>query len=262
MASPHDPARALTRALGLVDDARAVAFLTGAGISTGAGIPDFRGPSGVWTLDPAAEAASTLSRYLAEDEVRAAAWRLRAAEGIWAAKPTPAHHAIAALEREGRCAGVVTQNTDGLHQLAGSDERLVHEVHGSARVTRCERCGAEQPTWDVIVRVQRGEVDPRCQRADAGLTCGGILRATTILFEEALVPEVLDAAASAVAGADLLVTVGTLLTVHPAAGFVPFALANGVPVVVVNRDETPYDDLVQAVLRDDIQQVLPALLGA
>lgn len=249
------------RAADLVAGARRLAFLTGAGLSTAAGIPDFRGPQGVWTLDPAAEAASTLSRYLDEDDVRRAAWRLRAAEGLWQAEPTPAHRAIAALEDDDRCAGVITQNTDGLHQLAGSSERLVHELHGSARRTRCERCGAEQPTEDVVQRVREGDADPRCDELVDGRPCGGMLRATTILFEEALVPEVVQAAADAVEGADLLVAAGTLLTVHPAAGFVPFALANGVPVVIVNRDETPYDDLAQAVLRDDVQDVLPALLG-
>lgn len=245
----------LDRARELVSGANRIAFLTGAGISTGAGIPDFRGPDGVWTKNPAAELASTLSWYLRDEQVRRAAWQMRQAEGIWEAEPTAAHRAIAALEPVGRCAGVITQNTDGLHQLAGSSEVLVHELHGTARRTRCEDCGVEQPTWDVVLRVRQGDLDPRCE------LCGGILRATTILFEEGLVTEVLDAAVGCVEDCDVLLTVGTLLSVHPAAGLVPLAIANGHPVVIVNRDETPYDDYAHAVLREDIQQVLPELLA-
>lgn len=256
----------LAKARQVLAGASSVAFLTGAGISTAAGIPDFRGRDGVWTRNPAAEAASTLSRYLEDVSVREFAWQLRSAEGLWQAGPTPAHLAIARLEQQGRLAGVVTQNTDGLHQLAGNDQRLVHEVHGNARRTRCERCGHEQPTWDVVVRVREGESDPRCQRpagtgTSGASTCGGILRATTILFEEMLVRTVLDAAVQAVEQAEVLVTVGTLLSVQPVAGLVPLAIAHGHRVIIANWDETPYDDLANAVLRGDVQDTLPALLG-
>ncbi|MCT1457953.1 Sir2 family NAD-dependent protein deacetylase [Aestuariimicrobium sp. p3-SID1156] len=253
--------RALVAATSLIGEADRIAFLTGAGISTSAGIPDFRGPQGVWTLDPAAEAASTLSRYLGESEVRRAAWQLRQAEGLWGAEPTPAHRAIAAAEKAGRVTGIITQNTDGLHQVAGNSDGLVHEVHGNARITRCERCGAEQETWDVITRVRAGDLDPHCRETIEDHDCGGILRATTILFEEPLRPEVMDAAATAVEDADVLVTVGTLLSVFPVAGLVPFAIANGKPVVILNRDETQYDDFVQAAVHRDVQEVVPALLG-
>ena len=255
------PSRA-DRAAHLIRDAKNIAFLTGAGISTGAGIPDFRGPQGVWTRNPAAELASTLPYYLADAEVRRAAWQMRSEEGIWDARPTPCHLAIAELEKQGRCAGIITQNTDGLHQLAGSSEEMVHEIHGTARWTRCERCRHEQPTWDVILRVREGDLDPHCRRTVEGAECGGILRAATILFEEGLVPEVIDACVQVVERCDLLVTAGTLLSVFPAASLVPLAIANGKPVVIANRDETAYDDHAQGLLRGDLQQELAPMLLA
>jgi len=232
-----------------------VAFLTGAGISTGAGIPDFRGPDGLWTRDPLAERISTLSWYLGDAEVRAKAWQYRASSPIWDAQPTPAHRAIVELEKAGRLAGIITQNTDGLHQLAGSSPELVFEVHGSARTWRCEDCRASGQMTDMLARVQAGEVDPRCPE------CGGIVRATTILFEEMLDADVLQGAAGVAENCDIIVAVGTSLGVYPVAGLFPLAVGNGARGIIVNGEPTGYDDLAHQVVRGDIQTELPRLVA-
>lgn len=236
-------------------DAQRILVLSGAGLSTGAGIPDFRGPQGLWTKDPLAERISTLSWYLGDTEVRKKAWQYRAESPIWDAAPTRAHLAIVDLERQGRLLGIVTQNTDGLHQLAGSSPGLVHEVHGSARTWRCEDCRATGPMTEMVERVRAGEADPRC-------ACGGIVRATTILFEEALDPDVLDAAVACAEGCDAIVAVGTGLGVHPVAGLFPYAIAHGAFGVIVNGEETAYDHLAHRIVRGDIQEALPLLLRA
>ncbi|MGB3955324.1 MAG: Sir2 family NAD-dependent protein deacetylase [Brooklawnia sp.] len=243
-----------SRAAELVAQSSRILALTGAGLSTASGIPDFRGPRGRWTLDPDAEKISTLSYYLTDEAVRRKAWRARADAAVWAARPNPGHLALVDLERQGRLAGIVTQNTDGLHLLAGSSPELVHQVHGNARTWRCESCGLTGPMTEMVARVHAGDDDPRCP------TCGGITRATVILFEEALDADVLDAATSLAEQADLVLAVGTSLTVHPVAGLVPYARRNSARVVIVNAQRTPYDGLADAVLRDPIEQVLPRLV--
>lgn len=236
-------------------DAERIVILSGAGLSTAAGIPDFRGPEGLWTRDPYAELVSTLSWYLRDDDVRKAAWRRRADPAMWAAEPTRAHRAIVELERQGRLRGIVTQNTDGLHQVAGSSPELVHEVHGSARTWRCEMCGRTGPMTEMVERVQAGEEDPRCP------DCGGITRATVILFEEVLEPDVIEASLAAVEGCDAIVAVGTTLGVYPVAGLFPLALQQGAYGVIVNASETAFDDDADEVIRGQLDDVLPGLLG-
>lgn len=245
----------LSTASALLRDATRVVALTGAGISTASGIPDFRGPQGRWTRDPDAERLSTLSWYLGDVGVRRRAWRARSDPAFWAAEPNAAHRALVALERTGRLAGIITQNTDGLHQLAGSSPALVHEVHGSARTWRCEQCGATGPMVEMVARVRAGEDDPRCPR------CAGIVRATVILFEELLDADVLDASAALASDCDLLLAVGTSLTVHPVASLAPFAVGHGARLVIVNAQPTPYDDVAAALVRDPIDQVLPTLVA-
>lgn len=245
----------------LIASAQSICVLTGAGISTAAGIPDFRGPQGLWRLDPNAELVSTLSYYLDDDDVRRSAWQRRVAQFADEPVPTPAHQALVALERQGRLSGVITQNTDGLHHDAGHDERLVHEIHGSARVCRCEDCGHEQPMADVLARVVAGEDDPRCLQPDRHGTCDGILRATVILFGEMLVPEVIDASVAAVERCDLLLAIGSTLAVNPTAALVPYAIGAGAKVLIINNAETEHDDLAHGVLRADIQEAVPALLA-
>ena len=240
----------------LLRDATRVVALTGAGISTASGIPDFRGPQGRWTREPDAERLSTLSWYLGDVDVRRRAWRARADPGFWSAAPNAAHTALVDLERAGRLTGIITQNTDGLHQLAGSSPSLVHEVHGSARTWRCEDCGATGPMAEMVERVRAGDDDPRCPH------CGGVTRATVVLFEELLDADVLDACAAVASDCDVMLAVGTSLTVHPVAGLAPFAVGHGARLVIVNAQPTPYDDLAVALVRDPIDDVLPALVAA
>ncbi|NLT30622.1 MAG: NAD-dependent deacetylase [Propionibacterium sp.] len=243
-----DPVELLARA-------QRITVLSGAGISTESGIQDFRGPQGLWTQNPKAELISHLDSYLGDPEVRRAAWQYRAASPVWEARPNPAHAALVELERQGRLQAIVTQNTDGLHQLAGNSEQMVLEVHGSVRDWQCDSCPATGPMIDQIERVRAGDPDPDCPE------CGGITRATTILFGEMLVPEVLDAAFAAAHECDLLIAVGTSLTVQPIAGLVPTALAEGAEAIIINAEETPFDDWAHAVVRGQLATVLPHLLG-
>lgn len=231
-----------------------VVILTGAGISTAAGIPDFRGPQGVWTKDPEAELTSTLSWYLRDEGVRRKAWLMRAEAGVWEKEPTDAHRAIVRFAERVDVSAVITQNVDGLHQAAGFDPSRTLEVHGSARSWRCEDCRASGPMAEAIARVHAGEFDPRCEG------CGGIIRATTILFEEALEADVIDAALAAAESCDVMIAVGTGLSVHPVAGLFPLAVEKGARTIIVNAEPTPFDSLADAVVRGDLQVALPALL--
>ena len=245
----------LTESRGLLRRAERIAVLTGAGISTASGIGDFRGPQGRWTLDPDAEKVSTLSYYLGDPDVRAKAWRFRAESPVYDAQPNPAHAALVGLEQGARLTGLVTQNTDGLHQLAGSNSELVIELHGNSRTWRCESCRATGEMVEMIRRVRAGEIDPRCPFD------GGIVRATTILFEEGLDPATIDAAVAAVDDAEVLLVIGTSLTVHPAAGLVPYARRRGIAIILVNGEPTDYDGLARCVHRQPIVEVVPALLS-
>lgn len=257
-------AEAVDAARGIVAGAERVVVLAGAGMSTSSGIPDFRGAAGLWTADPDNEKISTLSWYLGDDDVRRKAWQYRAGSPVWEAIPNDAHRAIVELERRGVLAAVVTQNTDGLQQLAGTDPSLVLEVHGSVQTCRCESCGDEQPMVDVVRRVRNGEDDPRCEAlvgCDVASECGGILRATTILFEESLPGDVLDAAIEATSGADVFLALGSTLSVFPVAGLVPLAKRCGAKLVIANLDETSYDVIADVVIRDDLAKALPAVVG-
>ena len=226
-----------------------VGVLTGAGISTDSGIPDYRGPQGVWTKDPEAEKMATLSNYLEDPEVRRRSWRTRATSPVWRAQPNAGHRALAALN-----APIVTQNVDGLHQLAGSDPSLVIEIHGSMRETTCWSCGDRRPMDEAIERVQAGEEDPPCR------ICGGILKSSTISFGQNLDPAVLQRAQQLADAADVFLAAGTSLTVQPAASLVARAKRNGAIVIIANAEPTPYDSIADAVLREPLSELLPELV--
>jgi NAD-dependent deacetylase len=235
--------------------ASAVTVLTGAGISTDSGIPDFRGPNGLWTRDPAAAKLFDLATYLADPEVRRRAWRNRREHAAWTAEPNAGHLALVDLERAGRLRAIVTQNIDGLHQRAGSDPERVIEIHGTLWQVMCLDCDDRTPMREALDRVEAGEADPPCLR------CGGILKSATISFGQALDPLVLRAAVAAAAACDLLLTVGTSLTVHPAAGLVDVAARAGARIVIVNAEPTPYDGAADLVVREPIADALPALIA-
>ncbi|MGY1810731.1 SIR2 family NAD-dependent protein deacylase [Blastococcus sp. SYSU D00669] len=235
--------------------ARQITVLTGAGISTDSGIPDFRGPQGVWTRDPEAEKLSTLQYYVADPDIRRRAWRERLRHPAWSAEPNSGHAALVDLERQGRLRALLTQNIDGLHQKAGSSPARVLELHGTVHEVACLSCGDRTSMRSALDRVEAGEPDPAC------LVCGGILKSATISFGQALDADVIEAAARAAGDCDVFLTVGTSLTVHPAAGLTEVAAASGARVVVVNAQPTPYDGLASLVVREPIGTALPRLLA-
>ncbi len=239
----------------LISAAERIVVLTGAGISTDSGIPDFRGPNGVWTKNPAAEKASNLQNYLADPELRKVAWQNRLTTPAWTAEPNQGHAAIVELERRGQLHALVTQNIDGLHQKAGNDPGKVVEVHGTVWFTRCWGCNDQRPMEQSLNRVRAGDPDPAC------LECDGILKSDTISFGQALVPEVIDRALLVSEECDLLLAVGSTLSVFPAANCVPRAKAASAKVIILNGDETSMDRFADHLLIGQIGSVLPALLG-
>ncbi len=252
----------MARARALVEQARRVVVLTGAGISTDSGIPDFRGPQGVWTKDPAAERLSTLDAYMADAEVRRRAWRTRLNSPVSTCDPNPGHRALVDLERAGRLDTVVTQNIDGLHQKAGTDPARVVEIHGTALEVVCLRCGDRQPAEPVHERVRCGDEDPACLAGEpGGVPCGGILKSATISFGQSLVAEDLARSERAVETCDLLLAVGSTLAVYPAAGLVPLAGRCGAVVVIVNGGPTEMEALADVVVRGSISERLPAIVA-
>ncbi|UQS26500.1 Sir2 family NAD-dependent protein deacetylase [Amycolatopsis thermalba] len=239
----------------LVDGASRIVALTGAGVSTDSGIPDFRGPQGVWTKNPAAEKLSHIDDYVASREVREQSWQARLGHPGWWARPNAAHLALVDLERQGRLSAILTQNIDGLHQKAGNSPDRVVELHGTMADTICLSCDDRRDMHETLDRVRAGESDPECE------VCGGILKSATVSFGQMLDPEVVDRAREAAITCDLMLALGSSLTVHPAAGLVDVAAAAGAPVIVVNASETPYDDVATVVLREPLGEVLPKLVS-
>lgn len=209
-----------------------VAVFSGAGMSTDSGIPDYRGPQGLWRRDPEAEKLVTYEYYMAEPEIRRRSWLMRAEIGALAAQPNAAHLAVAELERGGTPVRVITQNVDGLHQLAGMPPRKVFELHGTARAVVCTACHARSAMDEALAQVAAGEPDPSCT------ACGGILKSATVMFGERLDPEVLRQAVAVAKGAHVFIAVGTTLQVQPAASLAAMAAEAGARLIIVNAEET------------------------
>lgn len=236
-----------------IDVATRVVALTGAGISTESGIPDFRGPQGVWTKNPKAEKLSNIHCYMSDPEVRKLAWQARAEHPAWTALPNAGHRALVELERRDKLHALVTQNIDGLHQRAGNSPDRVVEVHGTVHEIVCMQCGWRGPMRDALDRLRLGEEDPPC------FECGGILKSATISFGQSLVPDVIDRAMRVATEANVLMAVGTSLQVYPVAGLVPLASDAGARVIIVNAEPTPFDHLADAVFTRPIGEVLPMI---
>jgi NAD-dependent deacetylase len=232
-----------------------VALLSGAGVSTDSGIPDYRGPNGLWRRDPEAEKLVTYDFYRSDPDIRRRSWQMRRRTHALSAEPNAAHRAVAELERSGVPVRVITQNVDGLHQLAGMPARTVLELHGSARAVVCTRCRARTSVADALARVDAGEDGPPC------LECGGILKPATVMFGERLDPVVLGEAVAITKACQVFVAVGTSLQVQPAAGLAGVAAEHGARLIIVNAEPTPYDDLADEVIREPIGVALPALLS-
>ena len=230
-------------------------MLTGAGISTESGIPDFRGPQGVWTKDPDAEKTATLQYYVSDPEIRKKAWQNRLRSEMWQAEPNSGHRALADLERKAALHTLVTQNVDGLHQAAGTSPERVVEIHGNVHEVKCLSCSFRGPMPETLERVRAGEEDPRC------LGCGGILKSATISFGENLVPADLDRAQHAAQDSDVFLAIGSSLTVYPAAGLPSRAEHRRAPCRDEQPQETPFDRLAAAVFAN-ARRSLPSLMGA
>lgn len=258
---PMEPsdAASVVRAWEIVSAARRVVVLVGAGISTDSGIPDFRGPNGVWTKDPSAEKLATFDNYVNDPDVRIRAWQNRLRSPTWDAVPNPGHLALVELERRGILELLVTQNIDGLNLLAGHDPAKVIEIHGTMRRIVCLRCGNRLPIGEVLDRVIAGEADPACESVTALGACGGILKSDTISFGQDLVAADLHRAERAAGICDLMLAVGSSLSVYPAAALVPSARRNGASVVIVNGEPTGYDVLADVVVRMPISESLPLI---
>jgi NAD-dependent protein deacetylase/lipoamidase len=246
---------AVTSACRWIDECSRIVVLTGAGISTDSGIPDFRGPQGVWTKDPREERLSNIHYYMKDPEVRKLAWRKRLEHPAWHAMPNPGHDALVELERRGKLLALVTQNIDGLHWRAGNSRKRLIEVHGTMHEAVCMACGRRGAMQETLERVRAGEEDPAC------MTCGGILKSATISFGQSLVPEVIERAIQAAAAADLFIAIGTSLQVYPIAGLLPVAKDAGASVVIVNGEPTAMDHLADAVIRRRVSEVLPLMCG-
>ncbi|MDJ0340841.1 Sir2 family NAD-dependent protein deacetylase [Streptomyces sp. H10-C2] len=232
-----------------------VAILSGAGISTDSGIPDYRGPNGLWRRDPGAEKLVTYDAYMADPDIRRRSWLMRRDSATWLARPNTAHLAVAELEKTGTPVRVITQNVDGLHQLAGMPARKVLELHGTARTVVCTKCHARSAMAQALERVGAGEPDPPCR------VCGGILKSATVMFGQHLDPEVLAQAMAIAKACEVFFAVGTTLRVQPAASLAGIAAEHGARLVIVNAEPTPYDELADEVVREPIGTALPALLS-
>jgi NAD-dependent deacetylase len=234
--------------------AQQLVVLTGAGISTESGIPDFRGPQGVWTKNPDAEKTATLQYYVSDPEIRRRAWQNRVNSEMWHAEPNLGHRALAELEQVAELHTLVTQNVDGLHQAAGSSPERIIEIHGNVHEAKCLACGWRGPMAPVLDRVRAGDEDPVCE------DCGGMLKSATISFGENLVPEDLERAQRAATGADVFLAAGTSLGVYPAAALPEIALMHGARLVIFNAQETPFDDVAAAIRREPLGEVLPEVV--
>lgn len=246
----------LARAAGWIRATDRLVALSGAGVSTASGVPDFRGPQGMWTRDPASERLATFDAYVSDPEVRRAVWRWRLETLAAATVPNDAHRALADLERRGHLHTLVTQNVDGLHLAAGSSPDRVVEIHGTIHEVVCLSCGRRIPMADVVTRLGAGEDDPHC------LVCGGLLKSATVSFGQSLDPALLQRAHDATMGCEVFLAVGSSLIVHPVALLPRTALEVGAKLIVVNNELTPYDDRADAVFHADVVEVLRQLVAA
>ncbi|MFK7897484.1 MAG: NAD-dependent deacetylase [Myxococcota bacterium] len=246
---------AIEEVRGWLAAAERITILTGAGISTDSGIPDFRGPKGLWTKNPEAEKMATLDVYMSDPEVRKRSWQWRLETEENKKSPNAGHRALAELEATGRLNLLVTQNVDGLHQLAGSSGEAVVEIHGTLQEVECMDCGERAPMERALARVVAGEEDPPCR------SCDGILKSATISFGQGLVAEDLGRAFSAAESTDLFLAIGTTLAVYPIANMAPIAHEAGARIVILNGESTEMDSIASALLRGSISEVLPRLVA-
>ncbi len=239
--------------LEFLENSRKIVVLTGAGASTESGIPDFRGPDGIWRRYP----PGTYKDFISKPEARRRYWELRRALGglVAQAKPNATHYALAELERLGKLSGIITQNFDGLHQDAGVSPERVIELHGTARMAACTLCGARSPMSALQQRVDAGEEDPQCEH------CGGYLKAATILFGQPVPRAELDQAIILAKTCDLFLVIGSSLRVSPASRLPMLAVEQGAPLLILNREPTPLDPRADMVVRANAGETMAQIMG-
>jgi NAD-dependent deacetylase len=245
----------------MVAEGQRVVLLTGAGISTASGIPDYRGPDGVWTKNPGAEVRAHIDVWMSDVDVRRAGWQRRANMSWETVQPNAAHYAVADFALRETLDVVVTQNIDGLHQKAGLTGEQLIEIHGTVHESLCMRCGSRGPIELIILRVEAGDTDPRCQAISGGNHCDGILKAATISFGQSLVIEDLNRAERAARECDVFIAAGSTLGVYPIAAIVPVAHRAGAKIIIANGSPTEMDALADIVVAGDLTETLPAILA-
>jgi len=244
----------IMKAAQMIAKAKNLAVFTGAGVSTESGIPDFRSAGGIWSrFDPD---DFTIQRFLTSPQSRRKQWELLLGDGFFGdCRPNPAHEAIAALERLGKVSCVITQNIDGLHQKAGNSPEKVFELHGNMKSLRCLTCKTVYPLDQIRVRYSTGGEPPDCEK------CGGILKPEVIFFGEALPERTLEQATRYARRCDLFLVIGSSLVVYPAAYLPLYAKESGAALVIINRDDTPYDHLADLVINGGAGEVMSGILG-
>ncbi|NTV39164.1 MAG: NAD-dependent deacetylase [Demequinaceae bacterium] len=230
-----------------------LAVLTGAGISTGSGIPDFRGPAGVWTLYPDRVGLLDIDAFMSDPAVRIAGWQDWRDSPARGARPTAAHLALTRLVDAGIAHEVLTQNFDGLHQAAGTPADKVVELHGTLHTTSCQRCGRALPTSEVFAALD-ATPDPAC------VHCGGILKPDIVYFGEALPERAINRAVAAAKSCEVFVAIGTTLSVYPVASLAGIAVEAGATLIIVNAERTDYDGHATRIIREPIDDAVPALV--
>lgn len=239
-----------------------IAILTGAGISTSAGIPDFRGPDGAWTKHPEQMSVYDIDAFMSDQEEREYSWRWQKESPVWNAQPGVAHKALVKLEQAGLLSLLATQNFDALHEKAGNSSDVIVNLHGSIGTSHCLRCGAEYDTAAIMGRLDE-EPDPHCHRRlpyKSNMTCGGILKTDVVYFGEALPEGAMEKSMRLASSADEFWVIGSTLEVYPAASLVPVAAQAGVPITIMNMGRTQYDSLARTLITEPIQDALPRLV--
>lgn len=249
-----DDRSAIDELIELVRGKRRIVAFTGAGISTDSGIPDYRGPRGVWKT----QSPPSLGDFVENPETRLRLWERskRTYPELAARRPNAGHHALAEMERIGLLGAIITQNIDGLHQKAGSTPGIVYELHGSAHRVRCIDCESLFETAAIWLRLEAGETTPNCA------ICDGMLRSGTVLFGESLPKAALDASIEAAQQCDLMLVIGSSLVVNPAARLPVLAKRKGAALAILNRTATPLDELADARVLGEASPALEALANA
>jgi NAD-dependent deacetylase len=237
----------------LVQQAQKIVALTGAGISTESGIPDFRSPGSIWQQSPPV----SYTDFIHKPEARQRYWESRRnlSSQVAAAQPNAAHTALAELERRNRLSGIITQNFDGLHRDAGNKAKHVIELHGTSRAAACTLCGARSSMKELQHRIDAGEIDPCCS------SCGGYMKSATILFGQRVPETELMRAKQLIEMCDLLLVVGSSLKVVPAATLPRLALRREVPLIIINLQPTSLDSVADVAIHEKAGVVLPQIVA-